>query len=152
MTEGLILLTNGEKIDKALYVNSDAYFSWLGVRLLEKFKDGSLKDFISNYNNTKYNKINKEMKEFYHSNYNDTAKNRKKILELTNKIECRTYCLKVSEKCKYDKFLKQLCYVPTYIYRYNKDKNMLLVKGCAEQYEVTIENVDEYIDKFNEDM
>ena len=144
MTEGIIILTDGERVEKALYVNSDAYFSWLGVRLLEKFKDETLEKYISNYSNVKYNKYNREVRELYRANYDYTDEDREKMLKLTNKIELRTYTIKGANKFKYYNFLKQLSYVPSHIYTYNKDKNMLLIKGYDGEYEVTKENVNIY--------
>jgi hypothetical protein len=50
MTRGYVVIFNGKEITSAMYHNSDSYLSYLGLIVLEHFKNDSLLEFINEYN------------------------------------------------------------------------------------------------------
>lgn len=46
MTRGYVVILNNSKIEKAGYSNSDSYFSWLGVKVIDAIKKNTLSEFV----------------------------------------------------------------------------------------------------------
>lgn len=152
MTTGLIVLSNGSIVEKTLFVDSDANYSWLGVKLLEMFKSKSLKKFISSYSNEKYNEIMKKRNNLYFSGIENLKDSSNELLELSSKIEYRTHILNGANGYDCNELIKNhLNYVPKYIYIYDYKNNLLKVNDSyKEKYQINNSNIDTYLKLFEE--